>query len=85
MLISIIESAIKMYNKCQVCWYKFQIIICIKSIIGKLTQRSKCSKQGYRNFKSVRISLKSGLEITYKWIENEIAKKLNNNKFTIKY
>jgi GDP-D-mannose 3',5'-epimerase len=30
------------------------------------------------------ISLKSGLEITYKWIEQEIAKKLNNNKFTIK-
>jgi len=31
------------------------------------------------------ISLKSGLEITYKWIDKEIAKKLNNNKFTIKY
>jgi len=31
------------------------------------------------------ISLKSGLKITYKWIEKEIAKKLNNNKFTIKY
>jgi nucleoside-diphosphate-sugar epimerase len=31
------------------------------------------------------ISLKSGLEITYKWIEKEIAKKLNNNKFTLKY
>ena len=31
------------------------------------------------------VSLKSGLEITYKWIEKEIAKKLNNNKFTIKY
>ena len=31
------------------------------------------------------ISLKNGLEITYKWIEKEIAKKLNNNKFTIKY
>jgi nucleoside-diphosphate-sugar epimerase len=30
-------------------------------------------------------SLKSGLEITYKWIEKEIAKKSNNNKFTIKY
>ena len=30
-------------------------------------------------------SLKSGLEITYKWIEKEIVKKLNNNKFTIKY
>ena len=30
-------------------------------------------------------SLKSGLEITYQWIENEIAKKLNNNKFAIKY
>jgi nucleoside-diphosphate-sugar epimerase len=30
-------------------------------------------------------SLKTGLEITYKWIEKEIAKKLNNNKFTIKY
>ena len=32
-----------------------------------------------------KISLKSGLEITYKWIEKEIAKKLNNNKFSIKY
>jgi len=31
------------------------------------------------------ISLKSGLEITYKWIEEEIAKKSNSNKFTIKY
>jgi nucleoside-diphosphate-sugar epimerase len=30
-------------------------------------------------------SLKSGLEITYKWIEKEMAKKLNNNKFSIKY
>jgi nucleoside-diphosphate-sugar epimerase len=29
-------------------------------------------------------TLKFGLEITYKWIEKEIAKKLNNNKFTIK-
>ena len=31
------------------------------------------------------VSLKSGLEITYKWIEKEIAKKLNNNKYAIKY
>jgi nucleoside-diphosphate-sugar epimerase len=31
------------------------------------------------------VSLKSGLEITYNWIEKEIAKKLNNNKFSIKY
>jgi GDP-D-mannose 3',5'-epimerase len=30
-------------------------------------------------------SLKSGLAITYKWIEKEIAKKLNNNKFSIKF
>jgi GDP-D-mannose 3', 5'-epimerase len=30
-------------------------------------------------------SLKSGLEITYRWIEKEIAKKLNNNKFATKY
>jgi nucleoside-diphosphate-sugar epimerase len=30
-------------------------------------------------------SLKSGLKITYKWIEKEIAKKSNNNKFAIKY
>ena len=29
-------------------------------------------------------SLKSGLEITYKWIEKEISKTLNNNKFTVK-
>ena len=31
------------------------------------------------------ITLKQGLEITYKWIEQEIKKKLNNNKFTIRY
>jgi hypothetical protein len=31
------------------------------------------------------ISLRSGLGITYKWIEKEMAKKLNNNKFAIKY
>ena len=31
------------------------------------------------------INLKSGLEMTYKWIEKEIAKKSNNNKFAIKY
>ncbi len=30
-------------------------------------------------------SLKSGLEKTYKWIDKEISKKLNNNKFAIKY
>ena len=30
------------------------------------------------------ITLKTGLEITYRWIEEEIAKKLNKNKFTIK-
>lgn len=30
------------------------------------------------------ITLKQGLEITYKWIDQEI-KKLNNNKFTIRY
>jgi nucleoside-diphosphate-sugar epimerase len=30
-------------------------------------------------------SLKYGLEITYKWIAQEIAKKSNNNKFAIKY
>ena len=32
-----------------------------------------------------KISLRSGLEITYNWIEKEIAKKSNNNKFTMKY
>ena len=31
------------------------------------------------------ITLKQGLEITYKWIDQEIKKKLNNNKFTIRY
>jgi len=30
------------------------------------------------------INLKSGLEKTYKWIEKEIEKKLNNNKCAIK-
>lgn len=33
----------------------------------------------------IKISLKSGLETTYNWIEKEISKKLNNNKFTTKY
>jgi nucleoside-diphosphate-sugar epimerase len=32
-----------------------------------------------------KISLRTGLEITYKWIKKEIDKKLNKNKFTIKY
>ena len=32
-----------------------------------------------------KITLKAGLEMTYKWIEKEVNKKLNNNKFTIKY
>ena len=31
------------------------------------------------------ISLRSGLEKTYKWIDREISKKLNNNKFATKY
>jgi len=31
------------------------------------------------------VSLKSGLVLTYQWIAKEIAKKLNDNKFTIKY
>ena len=31
------------------------------------------------------ISLRSGLEKTYKWINGEISKKLNNNKFATKY
>jgi hypothetical protein len=30
------------------------------------------------------ISLESGLRVTYNWIEKEISKKLNNNKFTKK-
>ena len=32
-----------------------------------------------------KITLKAGLEMTYKWIQQEVNKKLNNNKFTIKY
>ncbi len=31
------------------------------------------------------INLESGLRVTYNWIEKEISKKLNNNKFSIKY
>ena len=31
------------------------------------------------------VDLRSGLKATYKWIDQEMAKKLNNNKFTIKY
>ena len=34
---------------------------------------------------NIEISLRVGLEKTYKWIDTEIAKKLNNNKFAIKY
>ena len=30
-------------------------------------------------------SLKLGLKKTYEWIEEEIAKKISNSKFTIKY
>jgi GDP-D-mannose 3',5'-epimerase len=33
----------------------------------------------------VKINLTSGLNITYNWIEKEIAKKLNNNKFIVNY
>ena len=31
------------------------------------------------------VDLRSGLKATYKWIDQEIGKKLNNNKFAIKY
>jgi nucleoside-diphosphate-sugar epimerase len=33
----------------------------------------------------IEVDLRSGLKETYKWIEQEIGKKLNNNKFAIKY
>ena len=50
--------------------------------------RGRCSNNDLAKAKlgwDFETSLKSGLEITYKWIEKEIAKKLNNNKFFIKY
>jgi len=53
-----------------------------KGVRGRSSNNDLVRKKIGWDFK---ISLKSGLKITYKWIENEIAKKLNNNKFTIKY
>lgn len=51
-----------------------------KGVRGRSSNNELIKKKIGWNFE---ISLKSGLEITYKWIEKEIAKKLNNNKFTI--
>ena len=52
-----------------------------KGVRGRSSNNDLVRKKIGWDFK---ISLRSGLKITYKWIENEIAKKLNNNKFTIK-
>ena len=50
--------------------------------------RGRCSNNDFVRAKigwDAEVNIRSGLEITYKWIEKEIAKKLNNNKFSIKY
>jgi GDP-D-mannose 3', 5'-epimerase len=53
-----------------------------KGVRGRSSNNNLVREKLSWNFET---SLESGLEITYKWIEKEIAKKLNNNKFAIKY
>ena len=53
-----------------------------KGVRGRSSNNELVRKKLEWNFET---SLNKGLEITYKWIEKEITKKLNNNKFTIKY
>jgi GDP-D-mannose 3', 5'-epimerase len=52
-----------------------------QGVRGRSSNNDLVRKKINWNFET---SLKLGLEITYKWIEREIAKKINNNKFTIK-
>jgi GDP-D-mannose 3', 5'-epimerase len=53
-----------------------------KGVRGRSSNNDLVKSKINWNFET---KLKSGLELTYKWIEKEILKKLNNNKFTIKY
>jgi nucleoside-diphosphate-sugar epimerase len=53
-----------------------------KGVRGRSSNNDLVKKKINWNFET---SLKSGLEITYKWIDKEISKKLNNNKFSIQY
>ena len=53
-----------------------------KGVRGRSSNNDLVKSKINWNFET---KLKSGLELTYKWIEKEIFKKLNNNKFTIKY
>ena len=53
-----------------------------KGVRGRSSNNDLVRKELGWDFK---ITLKAGLEMTYKWIEKEVNKKLNNNKFTIKY
>lgn len=50
--------------------------------------KGRCSNNDFVRAKigwNAEINLTSGLEKTYKWIEKEISKKQNDNKFSIKY
>jgi len=50
--------------------------------------KGRCSNNDFVRAKigwDAEINLTSGLEKTYKWIEKEISKKQNDNKFSIKY
>ena len=53
-----------------------------KGVNGRSSNNDLVKQKLAWNFET---SLKLGLKITYKWIEDEIARKINNNKFTIKY
>jgi GDP-D-mannose 3',5'-epimerase len=53
-----------------------------KGVNGRSSNNDLVKQKLAWNFNT---SLKLGLKITYKWIEEEMAKKINNNKFSIKY
>jgi len=53
-----------------------------KGVRGRSSNNDLIKEKLEWNFK---ISLKEGLKITYNWIENQIQKQPNNNRFTRKY
>ena len=53
-----------------------------KGVNGRSSNNDLVKQKLAWNFET---SLKLGLKITYKWIEDEIARKISNNKFTTKY
>jgi nucleoside-diphosphate-sugar epimerase len=53
-----------------------------KGVTGRSSNNDLVKQKLAWNFET---SLKLGLKITYKWIEEEMAKKNSNSKFTIKY